>query len=322
MILAADIGGTSCKLAIFDPELNLMEKWRIDTDITDSGAHILNDVHKSFQRRLDKSGRGIDDCTGIGIGVPGPVDFDTGMLNGAINLGWTGKKPIARDFEVLSGLKTIVDNDANAAALGEQSFGAGGAHGDVVMLTLGTGVGGGVVTNHRLLHGAHGAAGEIGHIKVDKSKRFSCNCGQNGCLETVASATGMKNLAAYHYEHTYQSTVLSDSIEDGTVTSKDIVAASHEGDLLSQHVLDDMSRYIAYALSTVSAITNPRVIIIGGGVSQAGDMLLDKIDAYYRPDTFPPAVENTGIRLAELGNDAGIYGAARLVEQFIKNAGS
>lgn len=317
MILAVDIGGTTCKLGVFDENTALIKKWQIATDINNNGENILSDIHQSFVNYFKTTGKEMNECAGIGIGVPGPVDFDKGILNGAINLGWKEKKPVAKEYESLSGLPAIVDNDANLAALGEQAFGAGEAEDDVVLMTLGTGVGGGIVSNQRLMHGSNGSAGEIGHIKVDVDARFLCNCGLRGCLETVSSATGMKNLAVYHYTHHFNSSSIEDIISDGTVNSKDIVEAAEMGDALSIKVLDDVSQYIGIALSTVSAIVNPKVILIGGGVSQAGRLLLDKIENIYRPNTFPPAGERTEIKVAELGNDAGIYGAARLVEQYI-----
>ncbi|WP_271398059.1 ROK family glucokinase [Salinicoccus roseus] len=311
-ILATDIGGTTCKMGVFTPELELLHKWEIQTDTSDEGGRILGNIHQSFQ----SEGYSPEDTIGVGLGVPGPVDFNNGILNGAINLNWMHRKPIAAEFEALSGMSTIVDNDANVAALGEQFKGAGMGHKDVVMVTLGTGVGGGVVSNSLLIHGHGGAAGEIGHLLVDYDQRFQCNCGKKGCLETVASATGMKNLAMF-YHHEHKGTRLDMAIENGTVSAKMVVEAAQEGDALGLRVIDEVAQYIAIALSHISAITNPKYFIIGGGVSRAGRILTERIEAHYRPITFPPAYENTEIVMAELGNDAGIYGAARLVKQYL-----
>lgn len=311
-ILATDIGGTTCKMGVFTPELELLHKWEIQTDTSDEGGRILGNIHQSFR----SEGYSPEDTIGVGLGVPGPVDFNTGILNGAINLNWMHRKPIAAEFEALSGMSTIVDNDANVAALGEQFKGAGMGHKDVVMVTLGTGVGGGVVSNSLLIHGHGGAAGEIGHLLVDYDQRFQCNCGKKGCLETVASATGMKNLAMF-YHHEHKGTRLDMAIENGTVSAKMVVEAAQEGDALGLRVIDEVAQYIAIALSHISAVTNPKYFIIGGGVSRAGRILTERIEAHYRPITFPPAYENTEIVMAELGNDAGIYGAARLVKQYL-----
>lgn len=318
MILSVDIGGTTCKLGVFNNDNTLKDKWQIATNILDEGKHILPDIYQSFLNYFDEIEEDISVCSGIGIGVPGPVDFNTGILNGAINLGWSDKKSVAEEFEKLSGISAIVDNDANIAALGEQAHGAGNNADDVVLVTLGTGVGGGVVSERKLMHGSNGSAGEIGHIKVDYNERFLCNCGLRGCLETVASATGMKNLAVYHYTHHFEETLIADIISDGTVNAKDIVEAAKENDALAIRVLEDVSQYIGHALSSISAVINPKVFIIGGGVSQAGDFLLNRIEAEYRPNTFRPAAEGTLIKIAELGNDAGIYGAMELVKQYIE----
>ncbi|GAB3071663.1 ROK family glucokinase [Salinicoccus sesuvii] len=316
-ILAADIGGTTCKLGVFTSDLELLDKWEIHTDVADEGIRILADIHHAFQSKIGRLEYNTDNITGIGIGVPGPVDFNNGILNGAINLNWTEQMPIASQFEKISGIPAIVDNDANVAALGEQFKGAGSGHKDVVMVTLGTGVGGGVVSNGMLIHGHGGAAGEIGHTYVDYNQRFQCNCGKKGCLETVASATGMKNLALHHYANGMTSTSLKAEIEAGSLSAKAIVEAAEENDTLALKVVDEVAYYIAVALSTLSAVTNPKYFILGGGVSRAGRMLTDRIYNHYRPLTFTPAYEGTEIVLAELGNDAGIYGASRLVKQFL-----
>lgn len=316
-ILAADIGGTTCKLGIFTSDFELLEKWEIPTDIADEGIRILEDIHQAFKSKVGSREYSTESIIGIGIGVPGPVDFNNGILNGAINLNWTKQMPIAAEFEAISGIPAIVDNDANVAALGEQFKGAGSGHKDVVMVTLGTGVGGGVVSNGMLIHGHGGAAGEIGHIYVDYNQRFQCNCGKKGCLETVASATGMKNLALHYYGSGMTETLLEAEIEAGSLSAKAIVEAAVQDDELALKVVDEVAHFIAVALSTLSAATNPKYFILGGGVSRAGRMLTDRIETYYRPLTFSPAYEGTEIVMAELGNDAGIYGAARLVKQFL-----
>lgn len=317
VILAADIGGTTCKLGIFDESLTLKEKWEIKTDISNEGQYILSNVYESFKSKEAKLGFRVKDSLGVGLGMPGPVDFNKGILNGCINLNIEGKKPIASIFKEMSGVKTIVDNDANVAALGEQFKGAGHGHSEVVMITLGTGVGGGVIADGKLIHGVHGSGGEIGHITVDFEERFQCNCGKKGCLETVASATGMVNLAKYYYGPGFKDTILEDEIKEGNITSKSIVESAKNGDRLGEYVVDEAARYLAMAMSTISVITNPGYFIFGGGVSEAGRYLTDKVEKYYAPLTFPPAAGDMEIVMAELGNDAGMYGAARLVKQYL-----
>ncbi|HIW12240.1 MAG TPA: ROK family glucokinase [Candidatus Salinicoccus stercoripullorum] len=316
VILAADIGGTSCKLGIFDEEINLIEKWEIPTDISEEGSHILPNVHDSFRSKEESLGFKVEESLGAGLGMPGPVDFEKGILNGCINLNIKGKSSISTIFHELSGTAAIVDNDANVAALGEQSKGAGHGHSEVVMITLGTGVGGGVISGGSLIHGTGGSGGEIGHIKVDFDGRFQCNCGKRGCLETVASATGMVNLAGYHAED-YEHSVLSAAIKEGTLTSKAIMDAAMKEDPLAEFVVEEAARYLAVAMSSISVITNPGYFIFGGGVSRAGEYLTDKVRKHYDTLIFPPAAEDMEIVMAELGNDAGMYGAARLVKQYL-----
>ena len=315
MILAADIGGTTCKLGLFDSSLKLIEKW--PTDTTDEGENILKDIHLSFIDELSVHQLSIDDCTGVGIGVPGPVDFEAGTVNGAINLNWYGLKDIKNEFEEISGVWTIVDNDANLATLGEQAFGAGRNKDDVVMFTLGTGVGGGVIVNSLLVHGAGGAAGEIGHIKVAVEEDLKCNCGGTGCLESVASSLGLKNLAA-KYHKDFIPSALDDMISSDSLNVKAIFENAEKGDRLSLHLVDKMSAYLGIGIGDIAATLNPSHIILGGGLSQAGEFLRSRVLEQFHNYTFPPAADSTDIVFASLGNDAGIYGAAKIVSQYKK----
>lgn len=316
MILAADIGGTTCKLGIFDNSLKRILKWEIPTDTSREGSGILKMVHLSFTHKLDDMGLDYNDCKGVGIGVPGPVDFRKGTVNGAINLNWPAHKNIKEEFESLSGITTVVDNDANLATLGEQAFGAGRGCEDVVMLTLGTGVGGGIIAGHHLIHGAQGSAGETGHMKVAVGEGFRCNCGGTGCLETVASTLGLKNLAL-KYCSDFERSPLGPYIEDGTLKAVTVFENAKDGDPLSMLLVDKMSFYLGLGISNLAALTNPSRIIIGGGLSRAGEFLIGRVRDYFEEYTFPPAAEDTEIVQAELGNEAGIYGAAKIVSQYI-----
>ncbi|ARQ07116.1 Sugar kinase of the NBD/HSP70 family, may contain an N-terminal HTH domain [Macrococcoides canis] len=317
MILAADIGGTTCKLGILDSNLNIIKKWEIVTNKDDNGTHILKNIYDSFIKHLSTINLNIKDCIGVGLGVPGPVDFNNGIINGAINLNWHGKINIKAQFEALSGLPVYVDNDANVATLGEKFQGAGRNESDVVCVTLGTGVGGGIVSNHELIHGFNGAAGEFGHITVDTKQRFKCNCGKHGCLETVASATGVVNLAYHYYEELQFKTVIEEAIIKKELQAKMIFDAAKAGDEFSVYVIKKVAKHLAYAFSIISVMTNPKHIIIGGGVSKAGQFLVDHIEQYYKDLTFPPAYEGTKIVTAELGNDAGMIGAAGLIKIYV-----
>ncbi|TDM13140.1 ROK family glucokinase [Macrococcus lamae] len=318
IILAADIGGTTCKLGVMDERLEILHKWEIPTNKEQDGRHILKNIHESFQKNAQIKNYSMDEVKGIGLGVPGPIDFDNGVVNGAINLNWAGKKNIREEYEQLSGKPVYVDNDANVASLGEKFKGAGQNAKDVVCITLGTGVGGGIISNNELVHGYNGSGGELGHFKVDFKERFLCNCGHRGCLETVASATGVVNLAYHYYEELRFSTIIEDDIESRTLQAKQVFDAAKEGDEFSLYIIRKVSNYIAYALSVISVMSNPEYIIIGGGVSKAGDFLIDHIEERFQEITFKPAVEGTKIVTAKLGNDAGIIGAAGLIKQYVK----
>lgn len=313
MILAADIGGTTCKLGILSEDLTILKQWSIKTDTSNNGVNILPNIYQSFKEASVK-GYSIDQVICVGLGVPGPIHFSEGSINGAVNLNWNGTKYVRDEFEKLINKPVVVDNDANVAALGEQIKGAGKNEKDVVCITLGTGVGGGVISDYELLHGSNGCAGELGHIKVDLEERFQCNCGNKGCLETVASATGILNIAHY-YINQGESTTLK-----GEFDAKDVFEAAQCNDALALKVVDEVSAYLGYVISIMSVTTNPKYFIIGGGVSAAGDFLTEKIDKYYRALAFQPSYERVEILAATLGNDAGIIGAAALALQQTKKA--
>ncbi|RAI82427.1 ROK family protein [Macrococcoides goetzii] len=318
IILAADIGGTTCKLGVLDETLEILHKWEIPTKTENNGESILKNVYDSFIVNAKHKNYNMEDVLGIGLGVPGPIDFKTGVVNGAINLNWHGKINIKEQFEKLSGLPVYVDNDANVATLGEKFKGAGQNEPDVICVTLGTGVGGGIISNNELVHGHNGSGGELGHFKVDIKERFQCNCGKKGCLETVASATGVVNLSYHYYAELQFQTVIEEAIKNRTLQAKMVFDAAKAGDEFATYVIKKVARNLAYALSVFSVVTNPKYIIIGGGVSKAGDFLIQHIEDVYREITFTPATQGTKIVTATLGNDAGIIGAAGLIKQYVK----
>jgi glucokinase len=318
MILAADIGGTTCKLGIFDPSLKQVEKWQIPTDTGREGRDILPAVHAAFKNKAGELGLDLLEVTGIGIGVPGPVEFESGTVNGAINLNWHTHKNVKEEFEFLSGCPVIVDNDANLATLGEQAFGAGRGRKDVVMFTLGTGVGGGLITDHHLVHGTNGSAGELGHIKVAVEEGFICNCGGTGCLESVASTLGLKNMAR-KYQPDFKRSPLKEYIENESLNAVTVFKSAEMEDPLSLFLVERMALYLGIAISNVTAMTNPSRILLGGGLSQAGEALRGRVQKYFEEHAFPPSSEGVEVVLAELGNDAGIYGAAKIVTQYYRS---
>ena len=313
MILAADIGGTTCKLGILSEDLTILKQWSIKTDTSNNGVNILPNIYQSFKEASVK-GYSIDQVICVGLGVPGPIHFSEGSINGAVNLNWNGTKYVRDEFEKLINKPVVVDNDANVAALGEKWKGAGSDNRDVVFVTLGTGVGGGIIANGDLIHGTADSGGEIGHITIDPGG-FECTCGKRGCLETVASATGIINLARKYSEEFSGESKLKNMIDDGRqVTAKDVFDMAKEGDEFAEIVVDQFAYFLGLACSHIGNMLNPKFIIIGGGVSNAGEFLIEQVRTYFKENAFFNVRQTTQIRVAELGNDAGVIGAAYLVK--------
>ncbi|HEP1793474.1 TPA: ROK family glucokinase [Streptococcus suis] len=313
-IIGIDLGGTSVKLAILTTEGEIQEKWSIKTNILDEGSHIVPDIIDSIKHRFESHGLTKDDFLGIGMGSPGVVDSEAGTVIGAYNLNWKTLQLVKEQFETALGLPFFIDNDANVAALGEQWVGAGNNNPNVVFMTLGTGVGGGVIAAGNLIRGVKGAGGELGHITVDFEAPFACTCGKKGCLETVASATGIVNLSRRYADQYAGDAKLKQMIDDGQdVTAKDVFDLAKEGDDLALIVYRHFSEYLGVACANIAAVLNPAYIVLGGGVSAAGEFLLDGVRKVFAENSFPQIKESTQIVLATRGNDAGVLGAASLV---------
>ncbi|HFI0115339.1 TPA: ROK family glucokinase [Streptococcus suis] len=313
-IIGIDLGGTSVKLAILTTEGEIQEKWSIKTNILDDGSHIVPDIIDSIKHRFETHGLTKDDFLGVGMGSPGVVDSEAGTVIGAYNLNWKTLQLVKDQFESALGLPFFIDNDANVAALGEQWVGAGNNNPNVVFMTLGTGVGGGVIAAGNLIRGVKGAGGELGHITVDFDAPFACTCGKKGCLETVASATGIVNLSRRYADQYAGDAKLKQMIDDGQdVTAKDVFDLAKEGDDLALIVYRHFSEYLGVACANIAAVLNPAYIVLGGGVSAAGEFLLDGVRKVFAENSFPQIKESTQIVLATRGNDAGVLGAASLV---------
>ncbi|MGQ7397010.1 ROK family glucokinase [Streptococcus suis] len=313
-IIGIDLGGTSVKLAILTTEGEIQEKWSIKTNILDDGSHIVPDIIDSIKQRFETHGLTKDDFLGVGMGSPGVVDSEAGTVIGAYNLNWKTLQLVKDQFETALGLPFFIDNDANVAALGEQWVGAGNNNPNVVFMTLGTGVGGGVIAAGNLIRGVKGAGGELGHITVDFNEPFACTCGKKGCLETVASATGIVNLSRRYADQYAGDAKLKQMIDDGQdVTAKDVFDLAKEGDDLALIVYRHFSEYLGVACANIAAVLNPAYIVLGGGVSAAGEFLLDGVRKVFAENSFPQIKESTQIVLATRGNDAGVLGAASLV---------
>ncbi|MDG3213130.1 ROK family glucokinase [Streptococcus suis] len=313
-IIGIDLGGTSVKLAILTTEGEIQEKWSIKTNILDEGSHIIPDIIDSIKHRFETYGLTKEDFLGIGMGSPGVVDSEAGTVIGAYNLNWKTLQLVKDQFESALGLPFFIDNDANVAALGEQWVGAGNNNPNVVFMTLGTGVGGGVIAAGNLIRGVKGAGGELGHITVDFDAPFACTCGKKGCLETVASATGIVNLTRRYAEEYAGDAKLKQLIDDGEeLTAKDVFDLAKEGDDLALIVYRHFSNYLGIACANIAAVLNPAYIVLGGGVSAAGEFLLNGVRNVFADNSFPQIKESTQIVLATRGNDAGVLGAASLV---------
>lgn len=301
-----DIGGTTVKMGLFEETGKILEKWEIATNISDEGKAILPDIAASVLEKTKKHGLDKADILGIGVGVPAPVTAD-GVVNGSANLGWKYKE-VKRELEELTGIESVIGNDANVAALGEMWKGGGAGQKNMVMITLGTGVGGGVIINGKVITGEHGAGGEIGHICVNYDEPDTCGCGNHGCMEQYASATGIVRLAKKRLEQEPKETVL----KKDSVTAKDVFDAVKAGDALAIEVAKEFGQYLASGLVNLAVIADPAVFVIGGGVSKAGEILIPFIQEPYKEKAFFSNKE-IEFKLATLGNDAGICGSAKMV---------
>ncbi len=306
-----DIGGTTVKIGVLSLEGQLLDKWEIPTRTEEGGKYILGDIADSVKKYVADKGIDMSDVVGAGMGVPGPVTSDGTVLR-CVNLGW-GVFNCAKVLSDLLGVPVKAGNDANVAALGEQWQGGGKGHNDLVVVTLGTGVGGGIILGGQILAGVNGAAGEIGHMQVvaPEDTIGVCGCGNQGCLEQIASATGIVKLAKRLVEEIDTPTSLR---ELSQITAKDVLDAAKAGDAGAVSVVEKMAYYLGSALAAICAVVNPEIIVIGGGVSKAGQYLIDKIREAFIPKAFH-ALRDTEFALATLGNDAGMVGAARLVLQ-------
>lgn len=301
-----DIGGTSVKIGLFCEDGRVIDKWEIKTRTEKEGVNILPDIAASLKKKMEEKKTQKEEIVGIGMGVPAPIT-EEGIVNGTANLGW-GYKNVKEEMEQLTGIYTATGNDANVAALGEMWLGGGRGHKNMIMVTLGTGVGGGIIINGKILTGEHGAGGEIGHLCVNYDEKEQCGCGSFGCLEQYASATGITRLAKKKLAETSEKTIL----KNGPVNAKTVFDAVKEGDAVAKDIAAEFGRYLGYALANLAVATDPAVFVIGGGVSKAGKVLLPFVEKPYKERAFF-ANANTEFALAELGNDAGICGAAKLV---------
>jgi len=312
VVFGIDIGGTTIKMGCFDEEKRLIQKWELPSMISRRAEPMLEAIRMSLEIFLMDNGIAKKDVLGVGMTAPGPVRED-GFCYGAVNIGWEDT-PLRTVAETVFGVSPVyVGNDATVAALGEYLFGAGRAHRSMLMVTLGTGVGGGIILDGQVLTGEAGGAGEIGHTCVNRAERNVCGCGKKGCLEQYVSAVGIVRMAEQILASENTKSLLRG---EEVLTSKHVWDAAKAGDVLALRVVDKVSDTLAMALANAGCILDPACIVIGGGVSQAGEILLKKVEAQFCAYIFPRG-KKIPFFLAELGNDAGIYGGASLVFQSI-----
>lgn len=301
-----DIGGTTVKLGLFTTDGEIVDKWEIKTRTENQGEAVLSDIAEALKEKLEEKKIGRDEVEGIGVGVPAPVNTE-GVVQNTANLGW-GYKEVKREMEELSGMRAEIGNDANVAALGEMWLGAGKGRKNIVMVTLGTGVGGGIIIDGKPLVGAHGAGGEIGHLCVNYEETDHCGCGNTGCLEQYASATGITRLANIRLAKDDAKSVLREQ----EVSAKTVFDAVKAGDAVAKEIAEEFGKYLGHAMANLAAVADPSAIVIGGGVSKAGEVLIEYVEKNFKERTFF-ANKDTEFVLATLGNDAGICGAAKLI---------
>lgn len=305
-VFGVDIGGTTVKMGFLDSLGNVIDKWEIKTRSEEGGKNILPDVAKAINDKLSEKNISKEDVIGVGVGVPGPVDGN-GVIHCAVNLGW-GEFNVNEVLSDLTGLKACAGNDANVAALGEMWKGGGQGYSSIVMVTLGTGVGGGIIIDGKMLAGSTGAGGEIGHMHIKDDEERTCGCGGHGCLEQYASATGISNIAKKRFASNTMATVLTDA----DLSAKAVFDGVKAGDALCIEIAKEFGEYLGKGLAMIASTINPEAFVIGGGVSKAGNILMDYIVPPFEKYVFKGA-KDCKMVLATLGNDAGMYGAAKLV---------
>ncbi|WLR60517.1 ROK family glucokinase [Guptibacillus hwajinpoensis] len=312
-LIGVDLGGTTIKLSFLDFYGEIISKWEIPTDKSEAGRHITTHIARAIDDKMEEMNVSRKKFSGIGMGAPGFIEMDSGFIYHAVNIGWRDF-PLKDKLEVETGLPVIIDNDANIAALGEMWRGAGDGARDLLCVTLGTGVGGGIITNGTIIHGTNGMAGEIGHITSIPDGGAQCNCGKTGCLETVASATGVVRIAMEKLMSHQDSVLYHTYQEKNEITSRDIFEGAEAEDPYAVEVVNNVTFHLGLAIANLANSLNPSKIVIGGGVSKAGEALLTPLKKQFEKYALPRVKEGADFAIATLGNDAGVIGGAWLVK--------
>lgn len=303
-----DIGGTDTKIGSFSETGALIHKWNIKTDYSNQGTYIIPNASATIKQYLDDREIPYEDAIGIGIGIPGPMRAD-GFVENCVNLGWKGINPEAELKKYFPDSCTKGGNDANMAALAEYWMGAGKGYSSMMLVTLGTGVGGGIIVDGKIITGAHGLAGEIGHMGINHQEMERCNCNNRGCIDQIASARGIVRYTNMFMHGSREETALR-NIPD--FTARDVAEHALKGDKIALQSLRYCMSVLGRGLAYASHILDPEVYVIGGGVSAAGELIISMIKEEFDQNIFLTE-HRADIRTARLGNDAGIYGSAKLV---------
>ncbi|MFD1358171.1 ROK family glucokinase [Fictibacillus halophilus] len=315
-LVGVDLGGTTIKVAFITLDGHIVEKWEIPTNISEDGKHIVSDIAQSIDAKLDQLSEKREKLAAIGMGAPGFIDMKTGFIYHAVNIGWRDYA-LKDELEKATGLSVTIDNDANIAAIGEMWRGAGDGEGNLLMVTLGTGVGGGIIVNGHIMHGTNGMAGEIGHITSIPEGGAPCNCGKSGCIETIASATGIARIAKEKAADDSSSSLNEILKNNGELKAKDVAEAAENGDQVAIDTLDAVAFHLGLVIANLSNSINPGKIVIGGGVSKAGHILMSRLEKEFKRFALPRVAEGAALTVATLGNDAGVIGGAWMAKHNI-----
>lgn len=314
-IIGVDIGGTTIKVGLVNLKGEIIHKWEMKTNTDNFGSSIVDELSASLQSEL-LNRKVTDNIIGVGVGVPGFIDGNTGIVYEAVNIGWKHLE-LSKLLSEKIGYPVFIENDANTAVLGENWLGAGNNAKNVIAITLGTGVGSGIIANGQIISGEWGAAGEIGHMIIQPNG-YKCNCGRKGCLETIASATGIVREANKYIVNKPNSELANYYYQKEAISAEDIFYLATKGDVDCLEIIKQMTDVLGLAIANIAVILNPTKVIIGGGVSKAGELLRQPIEKAFINYALPRVSENCQIEIAQLGNDAGIIGAALLVKQKLK----
>ena len=305
-VFGADIGGTTAKIGLLTETGEKVDFWEVPTRTDNGGEFVLTDVAEAIRAKINEKNINDADVVGVGVGVPGAVNVD-GLCYQAVNLGWENRA-VVNELHSKVKLPVKAGNDANVAALGESWKGGGQGYQNMLLVTLGTGVGGGIINEGKILNGAKGSGGEIGHIHLVDDEPDTCGCGKHGCFEQYASATGAVRIAKRILAETTEDSVL----RSGAFECKDIFDAAKKGDAVATRIAERYGYYLGKGIAITASVVNPEIIVLGGGVSKAGEMLFDLLKPSFEEFVFP-GCKDVKFALAKLGNDAGVYGAAKML---------